>query len=250
MTQKPTLMILGSHHMANPGLDGFNFQADDVLTPKRQREIEQLTDLLREFKPTKVAVEGNPKNDVEEQEKYRNYLNDKYQLGRSEAEQIGFRLAKKMGHLRIYPVDWNENPPTEQATWDPEAFAKANSQQALWENVLSKGRETIARGEEIQRNGSLIDLYRHVNQDENIREDHRIYFTIAQIGNNDQYVGANWVQYWYGRNLKIFVNLTRITESDEDRILLIIGAGHVRLLQQFVSDSGYFFLESPLKYLN
>ena len=94
----------------------------------------------------------------------------------------------------------------------------------------------------------MIEEYRRLNQDEGIRADHQKYLVIARIGLQDQYVGADWVQYWYGRNLKIFVNLTRITESDDDRILLIIGSGHVRLLQQFVEDSAYFFLESPLKY--
>ena len=47
----------------------------------------------------------------------------------------------------------------------------------------------------------------------------------------------------------IFVNLTRITESADDRILLIIGAGHVFLVQQYLEDSGDYIVESPLKYL-
>ena len=37
--------------------------------------------------------------------------------------------------------------------------------------------------------------------------------------------------------MKIYVNLTRITESADDRILLIIGAGHVYLIQQFLEES-------------
>ncbi|MEW6736827.1 MAG: DUF5694 domain-containing protein, partial [Acidobacteriota bacterium] len=72
----------------------------------------------------------------------------------------------------------------------------------------------------------------------------------ARIGLGDQYPGANWVQYWYGRNLKIFVNLMRITESPDDRILVIIGAGHLKLLKQFAEESGSFVLENPLKYLS
>ncbi|MYA98728.1 hypothetical protein F4X90_03455 [Candidatus Poribacteria bacterium] len=72
----------------------------------------------------------------------------------------------------------------------------------------------------------------------------------AQIGVGDQYVGLDWLLRWYERNLKIFVNLTRITESADDRILLIIGAGHVFLVQQFLEDSGDYIIESPLKYLD
>lgn len=249
MTKGPTLMILGTFHMANPGKDVINFEADDVLTPKRQREIEQLVKRLNKVKPTKIAVEVELEKDAELEERYQNYLNGDYQLGRNEVDQIGFRLARAMGHHKVYPVDWNKSPPVDFATIDFESFAKANNQKALLEEAYSKGRGLVAKEEEIQERGSLIDLYQYDNQPKNLREGHRIYFTLVRIGNNDQYPGADWVQYWYGRNLKIFVNLTRITESDDDRILLIIGSGHVWVLQQFVEDSGYYILESPLKYL-
>lgn len=35
-------MVLGSYHMANPGADVFNMQADDVLSTHRQKEMEEL----------------------------------------------------------------------------------------------------------------------------------------------------------------------------------------------------------------
>ena len=63
--KKPTIMILGSGHLANPGADAFNFKMDDVLAPKRQREIEQLVQQLREFKPTKIALEIDERFDAE-----------------------------------------------------------------------------------------------------------------------------------------------------------------------------------------
>ena len=71
----------------------------------------------------------------------------------------------------------------------------------------------------------------------------------AQIGVGDQYVGLDWLLRWYERNLKIFVNLTRITESPDERILLLIGVGHVCLVQQYLENSGDYIIESPLKYL-
>ena len=33
------ILVLGTYHMANPGRDIFNTQADDVLAAKRQKEI-------------------------------------------------------------------------------------------------------------------------------------------------------------------------------------------------------------------
>ena len=97
---------------------------------------------------------------------------------------------------------------------------------------------------------SLIDLCRRDNKPEGRRAEHQLYLQMARVGLKDQYLGANWVGHiWYTRNLKIFVNLTRITESADDRILLIIGAGHVFLIQQFLEDSDDYIVESPLKYL-
>ena len=37
--KRAEVLVLGVYHMSNPGRDIFNVQADDVLVPKRQREI-------------------------------------------------------------------------------------------------------------------------------------------------------------------------------------------------------------------
>ena len=175
---------------------------------------------------------------------YQEYLNGTHQLLRYEAQQVGFRLAKEIGHQRIYAVDWNKAPPVEETTIDVEAFAKENDP-ASWAEILATAQSSRVKKEE----RSVIEIYKSLNQEESIRKSHQLYFAIAQIGREDQYIGADWVQYWYGRNLKIFVNLTRITESDGDRIVVIIGAGHIRLLEQIATDADYYILESPLRYL-
>ncbi len=43
---QPEILIVGTYHMANRGHDAYNIQADDVLSPKRQREIAQLIEVL------------------------------------------------------------------------------------------------------------------------------------------------------------------------------------------------------------
>lgn len=78
----------------------------------------------------------------------------------------------------------------------------------------------------------------------------QVYLRTVRIGLGTQYPGANWLLlFWYDWNLNIFVNLARITESADDRRLLIIGAGHAFLVQQFLEDSGDYIVESLLKYL-
>ena len=253
---KPTIMILGTYHMANPEADAVNFEADDVLTAKRQRELQQLIEQLARFKPTKIAVEADISLDAEVNAEYQDYLNGVYQPGRSEGDQVSFPLAQKMQHLKIYCVDWFSRADEEEPV-DVEAFAKAHNQSGLLEKadamVQAMAQAPLNTLAEVQKTGSVIDMLRFLNQEETIRGLHEIntlpQFTLAQIGDADHYVGLDWLLGWYERNLKIFVNLTRITESDDDRILLMIGAGHVFLVQQYLEDSGNYIIESPLKYL-
>ena len=263
---KPTIMILGSEHLANPGADAFNTKMDDVLAPKRQGEIGQLVTQLQPFRPTKIALEADERYDAEINTNYRGYLDGTYPLKRGEGDQIGFRLAKQMGHPKLYCVDYFRNYRQEPDGFFPEdfdwdlvdsgKFAKAHNQEHLtWQPSVNEGKITQdAAGTtwiEPDTYEPILDIYRRLNQPEGRRADHQAYLRSARIGLGDQYPGANWVGHlWYARNLKIFVNLTRITESADDRILLIIGAGHVYLIQQFLEDSGDYVVESPLDYLS
>ena len=259
---KPTVMILGSGHLANPGLDAFNYKMDDVLAPKRQQEIQQLVTQLKAFQPTKIALEADPSRDAKVNASYRDYLNGTYELQRNEGDQIGYRLAKQMGHQKLYCVDywddWYKAFPVDRDKIDFDTFAKEHNQEHLMLSIedLQADADVEFREEEDGRvwivpkkYESIIDMYIQSNAPEGRLADHQGYLRIAQIGLGREYQGANWVWYWYERNLKTFVHLTRITESADDRILLIIGAGHVYLVQQFLEDSGDYIVESPLKYL-
>ena len=256
-TQKPTIIILGSRHFANPGMDGTNTKMDDVLAPKRQREIEQLVTQLKAFQPTKIAIEADPARDTRVNASYQDYLAGTYELRRNESDQIGFRLAKQMGHPKLYCVDfwddWGKAFSLDRDKMDFDTFAKTNNLEHLLPSPPTEGKITQDEDGTIwiepEKYVSIIDTYVQDNQPEGIRKEHQLYLRIARIGLGREYPGANWVWYWYERNLKIFVNLTRITESADDRILFIVGAGHVFLVQQFLEDSGDYTIESPLKYL-
>src|ERR1700674_3983838 len=74
---RPEILVLGSYHMANPGHDIHNMQADDVLSPKRQQEIAQLIEVLKRFHRTKIAIETDVGSKPVEQE-YSDYRAGKY----------------------------------------------------------------------------------------------------------------------------------------------------------------------------
>lgn len=264
MAQKPTIMILGSGHLSNPGMDAFNYKMDDVLAPKRQQEIEQLVTQLKAFQPTKIALEADERFDAEINANYQDYLKGTYELKRGEGNQIGFRLAKQIEHPKVYGVDywpWPDNHPffPDGFDWDLidyQKFAKTHNQEHLLPPPPTTDGKVIQDESgvtwiEPEKYEPIIDMYIRHNEPEGRSVSHQRYIRwIARIGSGDQYPGANWVVHsWYDRNLKIYVNLTRITESADERILLIIGAGHVYLIQQFLEESGDYTIENPLKYL-
>ncbi|MYC76996.1 DUF4252 domain-containing protein [Candidatus Poribacteria bacterium] len=258
---KATVMILGSTFFTNPRINRFNVRMDDVLAPKRQSEMEQLVTQLKAFGPTKIAVYTDQSYDAELNANYQGYLEGTYELTRNYKDQIGFRLAKQMGHSKLYGIaHWPKHKPIldkiDDDLMDFDTFAEMHNQEHLLPTMVSDGQKVRRSADgtlwvEQQEYEPLIDMYIRMNEPEQIYVDHQPYLRTARIGLKDQYPGANWVaHWWYAHNLKNFVNLTRITESTDDRILLIVGAGHVYLIQQFLEDSGDYIVESPLQYLN
>jgi hypothetical protein len=79
----PQILVLATYHMANPGHDIHNMQADDVLLPKRQQEIAQLIEVLKRFRPTKIAIEADVGSSRIAQQ-YSDYLAGKYTLTRNQ----------------------------------------------------------------------------------------------------------------------------------------------------------------------
>jgi hypothetical protein len=55
------VMVLGTYHFDNPGHDLHNLKVDSVLTPEKQRELEDVAMRLAKFKPTTIAVEATAK---------------------------------------------------------------------------------------------------------------------------------------------------------------------------------------------
>jgi hypothetical protein len=86
--QRPEILVLGTYHMANPGRDVHNMEADDVLSPKRQQEIARLIDVLKRFRPTRIAIEAAVGSQRVTRE-YADYLAGKYTPSRNENERHG-----------------------------------------------------------------------------------------------------------------------------------------------------------------
>jgi len=229
---------LGSYHMSNPGADQFNLESDDVLLPKRQAEIQEVVQLLKAFNPTKIAIES-PLHDSTTLARYQSYLKGELELRRSEEEQIGFRLAKMLGHEKIYPIDVKmglDNSGVSQLIGaNPAKFGPYMA------DMEKAGNAAMAIMGEWLQTGTIREMLMHMNDPKLDDLNLGLYFqTFVPIVEDHQYGGADMVSIWYHRNLRIFSNLHLINDQPEDRILVIFGQGHIPLLKHYTQMSPYF----------
>jgi len=223
----PEILILGTYHMANPGHDVFNMEADDVLLPKRQKDITQLIEVLKKFRPTKIAIESDiwSKNRTQQ---YADYVAGKFTLSRNEIEQIGFRIAKEMGHPAIYPVDVDGDFPMGRVT----NYAKANGRQQQFDAAMSGWGTLVKEQGEFLRTHTILETLEFMNSDERASRDKGLYYSIVRYGDSSDYAGADLLAAWYQRNIRIYQNIVRLIDSQNERILVVYGSGHLGWLRE------------------
>ena len=246
---KPTLMVVGSYHFANPGKDIVKSKTIDVTTPERQKQILDLIARLEKFKPTKVVLECDLEDETKHRDRFAKYRAGTYQLSVNEREQLGFRLAKDLANKEIHCVDTVTDSPGNQSDYNYVEFAARHPElDARLKTWFTRIQEEGNNRDELFEKLSILDQFIAIHQPEKIENEHSGYFILPQIGIGMEYIGANWLSSWYCRNLKILANIIRITDSPNDRILAIYGGGHLKLLNQMATESRFYNIESPLKY--
>ena len=220
---------------------------DDVLTEKRQHEIRELLKALKEFKPTKVALEVLTRGRDSLNRDYRNYLSDDFNLSSSEHHQIGFRLAKATGLTEVAAIDWNENI---EGIPDLGTWAEENSS-PLFNEVLEDLKNMTGEAESFLAKHTLKEYLLWLNQPNNVQRNHESYMKMALLGDQENPVGTIWTaRYWYYRNLLVYKNIMEMATSSTERIFVLYGAGHLHLLIHFLQDSGLVNVEVAQHYLS
>jgi hypothetical protein len=226
------VLVLGVYHMANPGRDIFNTQADDVLTPKRQAEMSQVTAVLKKFNPTKIAVERDP-GDKRLAKDYSDYLAGKHDLTRNEIEQIGFRLGRELGHKAIYGVDADGEFPYPRVV----KYAKATGRSKEFDQIESEIGAMVKAQDAYLSTHSVLETLIYMNAEDKVAEAVGFYYRQAHLGEPWDWAGADLIAEWFRRNIRIYSNVVQLVESQNERILVVFGAGHLGWLQQnFAND--------------
>ena len=233
------IMVLGTFHM-NSQLDVHSFHQQELLA-ERESEIAELVDRLSQFRPTKIAVEIDRKYQPELDAAYRRYPEpDSDAWG--EVSQIGFCLAKRLGLERLEAVDWMEQGAATKGCSEVLDYCRAHQSELAEELEQYADKETV----DLTRT-KIRDVYLRLNSPEAVENSKAYYVNYARIG-NESYYGMGWLIWWYQRNLHIFSNVAE-SAGEEERILLIIGAAHKGILEEFLRDSKLFHITEVLEYI-
>jgi len=242
-------MLLGTYHFANPGQDVIKQDIDDVLQPKRQVELEDLVSRLASWRPDRIAVEQSISRTDSVRARYARYLAKALTPSRNEVVQIGFRLASKLGHDAVYPID-------DDSFLDLNDSLKAVDQRRPEFKRTRDSISAVLQGEAVATNAwmrttTLREHLFRLNSDSALHRGNALgmFGGYLSAGEGQNYGGPQFLAQWYARNFNMTHNLTRMLGPDVRRILVIVGSGHVPPLRNLLDEAPQFCPVSPLSLL-
>lgn len=259
------VMILGTYHMDNPGLDEINVDADDVLSSKRQTELAELNESLVRWEPDRVAVERPHDRAEELNARYQEYKNGERSYEqeerfpsphgerdepatecRSEVVQIGFRVADALDHSFITAID--EHPDGSQYEEDPFDERTVNSTRKTATDPKDPS-QIKQEGDERLSSCTIREYHRWLNSEDNLYVNHEGMFDRAIRATGERFGSPLALEYWYDRNIRMTHHIWRTMDAEDEKILLLVGSGHVRILRHLLTEAPMFCPVSPEPYL-
>lgn len=234
------VMLVATFHFNNPGKDLNNTKAVDMLTPVRQAELQAVADGLSGFSPTVVAIEWRAPS---ARDAYAAYLKGA-PASRNEGEQLGFRLARKMGLPQVYGIDVDGSFPFEPlATWANDNGMAGRLTES--QNAMAALIESLT---ERQQTHSIGGVLKWINSPTFLRQANAFYGDALRYGRADTQPGAALNAAWAERNYGICARLAQVLKPG-DRAVVFYGLGHVSFLRHCIQDIPGLELVDPAAYL-
>jgi hypothetical protein len=220
----------------------FHMEHHPDFVQQKQTEISSLVDQIAVYNPTKIAVEWQD-DDAEGLSKsffrfleYEDFIND-------EIHQLGFRLAKKLNHQRLYPID-HAGKITED-----ELNQLLTEIERNYPSIQRKLAEFNAKQIQLSLDVMLADVITQLNDHAFVNEMRQMYLSFAAVRTAAQSLGVDFLAKWHERELRIFSNIRGICTGNNDRILLFIGGDHLWTLLRLFEDSGCFEVQEPCRWM-
>src|SRR5438034_6104651 len=179
------VLILGTYHFDNPGLDLHNMKVDDVRTPAKQAELADVSNRLARFKPNKIAVEAVSNREDLTAKKFDEFTPEMLTKNADERVQIAFRLAHNLGQKSVYGID-EQSDKIDYFPYDKvKEYATAHGKTAMLDALNAQVGAIIGKMEADQKTKSVREMLLEQNRPERIDADHHdFYYALLPLGNN------------------------------------------------------------------
>lgn len=237
------IVVLGTHHFSS-----------DVLSNNNQQNIERIVEQLQLYQPTKIFVEWQPSKQPEVDLAFQKYLKNELFIKSlpNEVYQLGFRLAKRLKHNKIYMFD-DQTPfigsLTNFSFESFQTYAKKHDNgfyNRLEPTIISH----FEQNQIILKSVPLFEEFalRNSPQAQKINAE-RMHAYENRVGIQQNWIGADWLGRWYQRNVRMSSNVLKATQNN-DKILIIVGDNHKWVLDFLFEQMPEFTVKSSWKLLN
>lgn len=239
---KTRVLLLGTYHMATT-TDKLKVKPDDIRSPQRQKQVDELLNSLQQFKPTKIFTEIAPAYQTYWDSVYTNWKRgiapaDDW-AAQTEIFQIGIKLAHR---LKIQPgvicVDWQVADSTNKAPlekayrnyrlayinyWDGIENRKNEYYTASGQKVFQEIEQVFGAVPEMTLKDALLKLNSPDFQK-------KLYYNnnVAVMDKNPYGSGPTIAEGSLFRNLNIYTNIMHHITPTDERVLILYGAGHTQ----------------------
>ncbi|WP_293916055.1 MULTISPECIES: DUF5694 domain-containing protein [unclassified Sphingobacterium] len=256
--EKVKVILLGTYHFNNPGSDMIKHKERSILSEESQKDLDNLVDKISAsvYKPDQIFVESYFSAKKELNTNYQSYLKNQYHkftdtikrertkryYTEGETFQLGYRLAKKLKHEELYPIDslieMRFDILLKEVNSNPELKKEFDAiKTSLSDNCLEKS--------------NLSEIFLCLNEKSKLDNNLGFYISFAnKVMINNDYFGSNLVTDWYKRNLIMYSNIQSQLKPDTKSIFVLVGSGHAAIFRQFFEVDKNFELVDLTKVLN
>ncbi|HTK81739.1 MAG TPA: DUF5694 domain-containing protein [Bacteroidota bacterium] len=245
--RRKKVLILGMFHFASRS-DRIKLKLDDILGEQRQKEIADLDQSLVKYAPDKIFIEWEPARQRQVDSLFAEYKAGRFALQTNEVYQIGFRLAKSLNLPSVFCMD----APGDYLYDTLVATAKKYGQNGWFSAYGDSITKMIVQEDSAVQPLSIMERLHQLNTHERIMQSHSLnagVTTAPYLGEPGEYAGAEFMGEWYKRNIRMYSNVVRLTSVQDEKLLIIVGAGHARILRHLFEDHPAFEVVEATDYL-
>lgn len=223
---KPEILIVGTQHYHE------SFSRSD---PDEQflDSIDTLRDSLIKFQPTRICIE--------QEEKIQDVINESFKrynptvFYKNEAYDLGFYTAKKLNLDSVVAMDWMKQDYGVNGMSDAYEWSQSNDG-----SFISLIEEMQSYHDKLSELNDSYKITLELNKPEIYKRDEELYGQMMLLG-DDWTTSIPWLTWWYKRNMIMVNNITQ-NLNNNDKVIVIIGSGHVYILKQLLETSYKFNL--------